>query len=156
MRIEKGAVVQIFGDQGMRQAQHQRYVSIGLQGQPLSSQSIRCVMTQRADIDEGDTRLPHVCKPVASFMPADASLINLSVLGRYASEQYHQLTVFGDGRPSGHGAERWVHAADDVRNDHRGCTGTVIGNLAYEAAETVAEAIELRRRVIEHTGTRLA
>src|SRR5262249_39708780 len=63
---------------------------------------------------------------------------------------HHQLTVFGDGRPGGHGAERRVHGADDVRDDHRGRTGTVIGDLAHEAAEAVEEAIELALRVVEH------
>src|SRR5262245_51716275 len=83
-------------------------------------------------------------------MPTDAPHIDLGIFGRHASEQHHQPGVFGNGRPGGHSASYRVHGADDVRDDHRRRTKTVIGGLADKAAKTVQKAIELGWSVVEY------
>src|SRR5215470_10084514 len=83
-------------------------------------------------------------------MPTDASHIDLGILGCHATEQHHQLGVFGNSRPGGHGTSYWVHGADNVRDDYRRRTETVIGDLADKAAKTVQKAIELDWGVVEY------
>src|SRR4029453_5977805 len=83
-------------------------------------------------------------------MPTYAPHIDLGILGRHAPEQHHQLGVFGNSRPGGHGTSHRVHGADDVWNDHRRRTKTIIGDLADKAAKTVQKAIELGWGIVKH------
>ena len=151
--VDEGLVVQTLGEQGVRNAEHDRDVGIGAARPPFRVQEIAHVIPNRADVDTLDAASRHLAQLRLRGMRADTEGHHLSVLHRGAAETDEQSGF------TRHLRHRWrlIHQhrgwrAKHVRQDVFGGRHRV-GILGIgKSADRVHEAVQLGRRVVETPG----
>ncbi|CUK20615.1 Uncharacterised protein [Achromobacter sp. 2789STDY5608615] len=146
-------VVPAVGDQFMHQRQHQRHVGAGHGANPLRRRVGRQVGGQRADVQEAAAASRGLAHRVALDVAADAAAGHARILQRHAAEGQHHVGMRDDLFPGDVAARHIVHAAQDVRQDHRRGAGAVAVDRAHVTAQRgVQEAVHLALRVMEAAG----
>ena len=154
--LQERRVVQPFGDQRVRQSDHDRGVGAGNRRQPFGLEFVGLIGAQRADIDEFDAASGERRNRRDRRMLAGAAGVDLQVLERHAAERHDEARVGGDGIECRRRTADRGRVAEHMRRDDR-AGGVGIGvDLHGRAAERIHEAVQQRFRVVQAAGARPA
>jgi len=140
--------------QGVRHAQHQRYIGARADRVPDRLDFRRQIVAQRADQVEFRALPPGGAQPGKRDVLAGPAAADIVVLQRHAAKGEYEGAVRDQLVPADIIAGHGVLRADDMRQDHRRGARTVAVDRADIAARHVQEAVKLPRRVVEAPGAR--
>ena len=145
--------MQAFFEQRVGETQQKCSVGVGTCRQPFGIQKICSIVLEWAHVDEVDAVVAAALQPIAGDVPADAAGVNLCVLEWHPAEHHHQLGMFCDNRPRGHGVEHVEKLeAHNMWHDHLGGGGAVAVDRIRVAAELLEKAMNLTLGVVEAPG----
>ena len=156
MGAQEAFIVQVLGDQRMREREHQRRIRIRARRQPCSVQEVCGIVLDGADGNELHAPGCAVLLPLPGDVPAETARVDLSVLQRQSAERDHKFAVRCNLLPSIHLEDQLPEVPHDVGHHHLGRGGRIGVLRKRVTAEQVQEPPHLALCMMETAGARPA